>query len=151
MRRLIVAAFLCLCSSFAYGQSQNQAFPGSGNAGYPPGAVPAVGAGTGTVGAVSASISGVAGQFSFLCGFSASILENGTGNTTSGPVIVTGLSVGNTFTYQLATQGPNIAFLFTQTFTPCLAGGSVASAISVNTTANAQAAAVDVNAWGYRQ
>jgi hypothetical protein len=90
------------------------------------------------------------GQFSYLCGFTVSILQSGTAGA-SGAVTAAGLSVGNVFTYQTGSQAINAAFNLTQTFTPCLAGGSLGSAISVSTTANLNAAAVDVNVWGYRE
>ena len=38
----------------------------------------------------------------------------------------------------------------TQTFTPCIPASAVNTAITITTTADASATAVDVNSWGFQ-
>ena len=68
-----------------------------------------------------------------------------------GPVTVAGL-VGSSQVYQTdvnsATVGKTIA---SAAFTPCIPASGVNTAITVTTTANGTASAVDVNSWGFQQ
>ena len=111
--------------------------------GYPPGATPILGVGTGTTGAVVGTLTGVASQTTYICGFDVSSLG---GTATIGPIVIAGL-LGGSFTYQLASTATGITF--GRTFTPCIPSSAVNTNITVTTTADGTASAVDVNSWGY--
>jgi hypothetical protein len=112
--------------------------------GYPPGATPVLGLGTGTTGAVTGTLAGVAAKTTYICGFDVSALG---GTATVGPITVTGL-LGGTLTYQLAsTVSGN---LLSRTFMPCLPASAVNTAIVVTTTADGTASGVDVDATGFQ-
>jgi hypothetical protein len=99
---------------------------------------------TGTTGAVVGTLSGVASVTTFICGFNVSA----TGGTAAiGPITVAGL-VGSSMVFQFfsTATGANL----TQTFNPCIPASAVNTAITVTTTADGTATAVDVNSWGYR-
>lgn len=121
---------------------------GQANTGYPPGAVPRAAVATGTTGSVAASLPGIAGLTTYICGFQVSSTG---GTATSGPLTVATLAGGVTLTYQLAVNATGVPVNFDQTFSPCLPASTPGQAITVTTTANGTATAVDVQAWGYRQ
>ena len=146
----ITALFLGLCAGQVRAQDISIG-ANVGNGGFPSGAVPIASGATGTTGTVTATIPALTNHYSYICGFSVSFLENVTGGTTSGPITVTGLSQGQTFTFQLAAVAASGSSIFTVNFPTCLPGNASNSAITVNSTANAQATAVDVNAWGFQQ
>jgi hypothetical protein len=101
---------------------------------------------TGTTGAVVGTLAGVAGKTTNLCGFNVSAAG---GTATIFPITVAG-----TLTASQVYQGPtNIAtgiLAVTQTFWPCVPASAVNTAITITTTANGTATAVDVNSWGYQ-
>jgi hypothetical protein len=101
-----------------------------------------VGAGTGTTGAVTATLAGAAGKTTYICGFQVSSTGSGTSAVTVTP-LGTG---GGTFTYQLTAPG-NFPILYN----PCVPANAQNTAITVTAGANGTATAVDVNAWGYQQ
>lgn len=106
---------------------------------------PIIGVGTGTTGAVTGTLAGVASKTTYICGFDISA----TGGTAAlGPITVTGLS-GGTFTYQLFSTATGVQLQ--KTFNPCYPASAVNTAIVVTTTANGTATAVDVNAQGFQQ
>jgi hypothetical protein len=99
---------------------------------------------TGTTGAVTATIPAVAGVTNYICGFDVSAAG---GTATVSPITVTGL-LGGTFTYQGILSG---GLPFQHPFYPCQPASAANTAISVVTTADATATAVDVNVWGFKQ
>ena len=104
-----------------------------------------VAAGTGTTGAVTASLPGAASKTTFICGFDVSAA--GTGSI--GPITITPLTgAAVTFTYALSAATPQI---LTMPFLPCIPASAQNTAITVTTTADGSATAVDVNVWGYQQ
>lgn len=109
--------------------------------GLPAGATQVVGNGSGTTGAVVATLAGVAGHTTFICSFNVSAAGSGS----IGPITIAGLA-GGSQTYQLTAPGS-----VGQTFTPCLPASAQNTAITVTTTADATATAVNVNASGYQQ
>ncbi len=113
---------------------------------YPVGAVAILGAANGTTGAVSASLPATANKTNFICGvyFSA----RATTTTQVGPVTLTGLIGGVTFTFE-ETSGALDAL--PKTFNPCLPANATNTAIVLTTTADASATAVSVNMWGFQQ
>lgn len=122
------------------------ASPNSGGFGqYPSGSTPVTGIGTGSTGAVVGTLAAIPGQKTWICGFDVS----GIGGTAAlGPVVVAGLT-GGSFTYQISSTAAGITL--SRTFTPCIPASAVNTAITVTTTADGTATAVDVNAWGFRQ
>ncbi|HET8921271.1 MAG TPA: hypothetical protein VFN27_16550 [Xanthobacteraceae bacterium] len=102
---------------------------------------------TGTTAAVTATIPAVAAKTNFLCTLDVSELQTATAGSFS--VTVSGL-LGGTFTYQ-GSNAASAASTLSRTFTPCLVGSAVNTAIVVTAAANANGAAVDVNVSGYLQ
>ena len=101
-----------------------------------------VGAGTGTTGAVTATLAGVTGKTTYICGVQVSSTGSG-----ASAVTVTPLGTGvATFTYQLTAPGN-----FSMLYNPCVPANAQNTAITVTSGANGTATAVDVNAWGYQQ
>lgn len=106
-------------------------------------AAPIIGTNTGSTGAVTATLTATAGRTTYICGFDVSAV----GTSAVGPITVGTLIGGSSFTYQLtATSGG--AFL-SREFTPCIPANAAATSITVTTTADGSATAVDVNAHGY--
>jgi hypothetical protein len=106
----------------------------------PAGATQISGNASGTTGAVVATLAGVAAKTTYICTFNVS--ASGTG--AAGPITIAGLS-GGSQTYQLT--APNSV---SQTFSPCLPASAVNTAITITTTADASATAVNVNSSGYQ-
>jgi hypothetical protein len=150
MRRLLLVALLALYASIAFAQSPSgTGMRGGGNAGYPAGATPTAAGSTGTTSAVTASIAATAGKVSFLCGFSIGNAQTSTGTIVTAPT-VTGVIGSVTLTYEVQNT-LSTSNIFSQTFSPCLAGSGQNAAVTVTSPANADASAVAVNAWGYVQ
>lgn len=103
-------------------------------------ATPKNGVGSGTTGAVSASLSATSNLTNYLCSFSVSAA--GTGS--DAPITVTGV-LGGTLTYQQAAVGTPLI----RSFAPCIPASAVNTAITVTTTADATATAVNVDVQGY--
>jgi hypothetical protein len=106
-------------------------------------ATPITGNATGSSGAVVGTLAASAGKTTYICGFNVSAA--GTGSV--GPVTVAGL-VGSSQVYQ-ATAG-TAAVVVSAQFSPCIPSSTVNTAITITTTADASATAVDVNSWGYQ-
>jgi hypothetical protein len=96
---------------------------------------------TGSTGAVVGTLAAAAGKTTYLCDFD--ISSAGTGSV--GPITIAGL-LGGSKVYQLTAPTP-----LTKSFNPCLPASAVNTAITITTTADASATAVDVNSSGYRQ
>jgi hypothetical protein len=108
------------------------------------GAVAAVtGTGSGTTGVVTATLPSAVGKITFLSGFSVS----GAGTGTISPVTVSGI-VGGPFIYQGISAG---GAPFIHAFSPGVPAASVNTPITITTTADGTATAVNVNCWGYQQ
>lgn len=104
--------------------------------------IPVTAVGTGSTGAVTATLAAANGKTTFICGFDVSAA----GSATISPITVTGL-LGGTFTYQGISAG---GAPFMVRFAPCLPASAVDQAIAVVTTADGTATATDVNAFGYQ-
>lgn len=112
-----------------------------GDTGYPSGATPITGNAQGTTGAVTGTLTATSTTTAFICGFHI----DSTGSGSLGPITVGGL-IGSNMIFQAlagANNGTN------QNFTPCVPASAIAQNITITTTANPSASAVDVNAWGY--
>lgn len=103
---------------------------------------------TGTTGAVVGTLAAAVGKTTYICGFNVQAIG---GTATVGPITVAGL-VGSSQIYQTdvnsATVGKQVA---SANFNPCIPASAVNTAITVTTTANGTATAVDVNSWGYQK
>jgi hypothetical protein len=118
---------------------------GTAGAGFPPGATPITGNATGTTGAVVGTLAAAATKFTYICGFNVSAIG---GTAAIGPVTVAGLT-GTSQVYQLTSTAAGVQLQ--QSFTPCIPSSAVNTAITVTTTADGTATAVDVNSWGFQQ
>lgn len=98
---------------------------------------------TGTTGIVTATLAGTAAKTTYICGFDISAA----GTATISPITIGGL-LGGTFTFQGISAGVTP---FVRTYSPCIPASASNIAITVNTTADGTATAVDVQAWGYQQ
>jgi hypothetical protein len=101
---------------------------------------------TGTTGAVTGTLAGTSGKTTYICGFSVAAIG---GTATIGPVTVAN-TVGSSLVYQGSSSATGVTPI-SQTFSPCIPANATNTAITVATTADASATAVDVNAWGYQQ
>lgn len=107
---------------------------------YSAGSTPVTGPGAGTTGAVVGTLAAAAAKTTYLC--DVDISAAGTGAYT---VTIAGL-LGGSKVYQMV--APNI---FTKPFTPCVPASAVNTAITVTTSANGTATAVNVNSSGFQQ
>lgn len=108
-------------------------------------ATPITGNATGSTGAVVGTLAAAAAKTTYICGFNISATG---GVATIGPIVVAGL-VGSSQTYQLFSTATGAQLPVT--FSPCIPGSAVNTAITITTTADGTASAVDVNSWGYQQ
>lgn len=101
---------------------------------------------TGTTGAVVGTLAASATKFTYICGFDVEAIG---GTAAVGPITVAGL-VGSSMVFQASSTaaGGSVA---KQTFTPCLPGSAINTAITITTTADGTATGVDVNSWGFQQ
>jgi hypothetical protein len=111
---------------------------------YPAGATPITGNATGTTGAVVGTLAGASSVTTFICGFDVSAIG---GTAAIGPITVAGL-VGSSMVFQLASAASGVTL--SRSFSPCVPASAVNTAITITTTADGTATAVDVNSWGYR-
>jgi hypothetical protein len=127
--------------------NQTNPLPVASNS-YPVGATAITGNAAGTTGAVAGSLAAVAAKTTYICGFNVQAIG---GTATVGPITLAGL-VGSSQIYQTdvnsATVGKTVA---SASFNPCIPASAVNTAITVTTTADGTATAVDVNSWGYQQ
>jgi hypothetical protein len=99
----------------------------------------------GTTGAVVGTLAAASAKTTYICGFVVSAIG---GTAAVGPVTVAGL-IGSSMVFQLSSSAAGVNLQ--QTFTPCIPASATNTAITITTTANGTATAVDVNSWGYRQ
>jgi hypothetical protein len=110
--------------------------------GVPTGAI-ITGNATGSTSAVVGTLAGVVGKTTYICGFAIS----GTGTAGISPVTIAGL-VGSNMIFQNLSAGTG---LLAQAFYPCIPASATNTAITVTTTADGTATAVNVNSWGFQQ
>lgn len=101
----------------------------------------------------SVSIPAAAGKFSFVCGFNVSGL-GATAATTVNPLLGT-LSGNNTFTftggYTYALGAAAVSTPFNMTFSPCISGNTINTAVTLVVGGAAGNTATTLNIWGYQQ
>jgi hypothetical protein len=108
--------------------------------------IPITGNGTGSTGAIVGTLAaGGANRITYICGFNVSAIG---GTAAVGPITIANL-VTSSMVYQLASSAGG-SFL-TATFTPCIPANAANTAITITTTADGTATAVDVNSWGYQK
>ena len=113
--------------------------------GYPSGAAAITGNATGTTGAVVGTLAAAVGKTTYICGFSVDAIG---GTAAVGPITIAGL-LGSSMIFQLTSSATGVSRYVP--FTPCVPGSATNTAITITTTADGTASAVDVNAWGYQQ
>ena len=102
------------------------------------------GNGTGTTGAVVGTLAASATKITYICGVTISALG---GTATIGPVTIAGPATSLVI-YMASSAAGNF---FTQSFSPCIPGSAVNTAITTTTTADGTASNVSVNSWGFQQ
>lgn len=107
--------------------------------------IPITGNATGTTGAVTGTLAAATGKVTYICGFNVSAIG---GTAAVGPITVANL-VTSSMVYQLASSAGG-SFLTAQ-FWPCIPANASNTAITITTTADGTATAVDVNSWGYQR
>jgi hypothetical protein len=102
----------------------------------------------GSTAAVVGTLAAATGKLTYICGFNVSAIG---GTASVCPVTVAG-TTGSSQVYQCAANTAAGAVIVpTNVFTPCIPSSAVNTAITITTTADATATAVDVNSWGYQQ
>lgn len=112
---------------------------------YPVASTAITGNATGTTGAVVGTLAGTTSKTTYICGFDVSAIG---GTAAIGPITVAGL-VGSSMVFQLASSASGVTL--SRTFTPCVPASATNTSITITTTADGTATAVDVNSWGYQQ
>ena len=116
--------------------------PAAQTSGVPTGAI-ITGNATGSTSAVVGTLAGFTGKTTYICGLSVS----STGSAAISPITVAGV-VGSNMIFQNVTAGTGI---LQQAFYPCVPASAPNTAITVTTTADGTATAVNVNSWGFVQ
>jgi hypothetical protein len=119
--------------------------PPATNGTYPTAAVPIQGNGSGSTGAVVGTLAGTSGKTTYICDFDISAVG---GTAAVGPITVAGLA-GGSKVYQLTSSATGV--FLTKNFNPCIPASAANTAITITTTADGTATAVDVNSSGYQQ
>jgi hypothetical protein len=110
--------------------------------GVPTGAI-ITGNATGSTAAVTGTLAAVPNKTTYICGFSIS----STGSAAISPITVAGV-VGSNMIFQNVSAGSG---QLVQAFYPCVPASGPNTAITVTTTADGTATAVNVNSWGFQQ
>jgi hypothetical protein len=140
MKRIAIAAAI-VAALFGPARAQTPAQPTLN------GATTAItGNATGTTGAVVGTLAAVAGKVTYICGFEVDAIG---GTAAVGPVTVAGL-VGSSMVFQGSSTAAGGA-VAKHDFAPCVPASNLNTAITVTTTADGSASAVDVNSWGFQQ
>jgi hypothetical protein len=112
---------------------------------YPLAATAITGNAAGTTGAVVGTLAAAAAKTTYICGFNVSAIG---GTAAVGPITIAGLITAS-MVYQMSSTAAGATM--GQTFTPCIPASAVNTAITITTTADGTASAVNVNSWGYQQ
>lgn len=126
--------------------------PGVGNATYPPGSTPITNAATGTTAGATATLPGVAGKFTYLCGFQVSV------GAATGAITITITTTGLSSNWTLSAGAPVAAAGTTGPIVSLPSMNQCLPASAVNTPITVVAGALgaggvnqSVNAWGFQQ
>lgn len=99
----------------------------------------------GTTGAVVGTLAGAATKTTYICGFNVQAIG---GTAAIGPITIAGL-IGASQVYQGSSSAGGGVVAAAQ-FNPCIPASAVNTAITITTTADGTATAVDVNSWGFQ-
>jgi hypothetical protein len=143
---LALLAALVLLATPAGAQVQNWWGGSASGTGYPNNSTPITASATGTTGAISATLPGVAGKVTFICGFT--FTSGGTTTALVTTATITG-TIGGTLSYiyvfTTGSQG-----LFGIAFPVCIPASAMNTAIVVNQPAGGTGTVGAVSAWGYQ-
>lgn len=144
--RFILALLLALAATPAAAQVQNFWGGSASGTGYPNNSTPITASTTGTTAAIVATLPGVAGKTTFLCGFIMS-----SGGTTAAAVAngtVTGTVSGTlNFTYVAVSSGQGLLGV---AFPDCIPANAMNTAIVVTQPAGGTGTVGAVTVWGYQ-
>jgi hypothetical protein len=121
--------------------------PPATNGTYPTAAVPIQGNGSGSTGAVVGTLAGTSGKTTYICDFDVTALGTA---ASIGPITVAGL-LGGSKVYQMGTLATGVQQMLNKNFSPCIPASAANTAITITTTADGTATAVNVNSSGYQQ
>lgn len=110
-------------------------------------AIVITGNGQGTTGAVVGTLAAKQNFTTYICGLHVDAIG---GTAAIGPVTLAGI-VGGPMVFQGSSTATGAQGIPTMTFWPCIPATGPNTAITVTTTADGTATAVDVNTWGYQQ
>ena len=117
--------------------------------GYPNNSTPVTASATGTTGTLAATLPGVAGKTTFICGFV--MTSGGSGSTSINPATVAG-TIGGTLNFvYVDVPGNTGQGRLVVNFEPvCIPAGAMNTAIVVNMPAGGTGTTAAVSAWGYQ-
>lgn len=101
---------------------------------------------TGTTGAVTGTLTAYANKVTYICGFEVDAIG---GTAAVGPITLAGI-VGSSMVFQGSSTAAG-GVVAQHNFIPCISANAIDSSITVTTTADSTATAVDVNVWGFHQ
>lgn len=100
---------------------------------------------SGSTSAVTGTLAAASGKVTYICGFVVSSIG---GTAATGPITIANL-VGSSMVFQLTSSATGVSV--TQAFSPCIPANAPNTSITVATTANGTASAVNVGSWGYQR
>ncbi len=140
LKKTALALIACLWASLAFGQAQIPPDSSSQRFG-----ITATGAGT--TAATTATLAGVNGKTTFICGFSITATATAGLALTATVATVVG---GNTLTFgQAVGTAPAVASTL-QNFIPCIPASAVGGSITVTSAAAGTAGVTNVSVWGFQ-
>lgn len=147
MRAILTALLLLLLPTPTLAQVQNWWGGSASGTGFPTNSTPITASATGTTGAISATLPGVVGKTTFLCGFALTSGGTTAALTVNSTVVGT---IGGTlnFAYVFVSTGQGA---FGVAFPVCIPANAMNTAIVVNLPAGGAGTTVAaVSAWGYQ-
>lgn len=146
MKKLALALLIALAPTQVWAQASNWWGGSATGTGFPNNSIPLTASATGTTGAISATLPGVTGKTTFICGFT--LTSGGTTTALVATATITG-TIGGTMSYvyvfAAGAQG-----LFGIAFPNCIPASAQNTAIVVNQPAGGTATVAAVSAWGYQ-
>jgi hypothetical protein len=146
MRKLLALLALLFLISSASAQVANWWGGSATGTGFPNNSTPITSSATGTTGAITATLPGVAGKTTFICGFTLT-----SGGTTTAAVTTATIAgvIGGTMSYvYVFTSGSQ--GLFGIAFPTCIPANAMNTAIVITQPAGGTGTIGAVSAWGYQ-
>lgn len=141
MRKLLGLALLLATLGVAPAQAQvvtTRSFPEG------PSVNPLTASSTGTTGSITVTLTGAAGKFTYLCGFT--ITSGGTSAATLGDATITGVPTTMHFTYVFVSSGQGLLGV---AFPGCITSSAVNTNIVLTIPAGGAGTTVSGSMWGY--